>query len=203
MEVGTMRVYLARHARTALNADGRLRGHLDPPLDDVGRMEAGEMAIVLASLRPARVVTSPLRRAIETAEAIATRASVSVSVDERLIDRDYGSWAGESEDAVVAEWGALDSAPGVERAESVVTRARAALDAQLGGDGSAVLVSHEAVNRALLRDLDPELGRDAISQRTACWNVLVHIDGAWDVERVDQKFDYHPGWRIERAAGLD
>ena len=57
------RVYLVRHARTALNADGRLRGHLDPPLDDVGRSEARELAVVLASLRPVRVVTSPLRRA--------------------------------------------------------------------------------------------------------------------------------------------
>jgi broad specificity phosphatase PhoE len=183
-------VYLVRHARTALNADGRLRGHLDPPLDGVGRREADDLAIVLASLRPVRVVSSPLRRAVETAQAIATRASVPVVIDQRLCDRDYGPWAGESEDAVVLEWGALDMAPGVERAESVLARARAALDAQLGAGGSVVLVSHEAVNRALLRQLDPELGaRDGVSQRTACWNLLVHVDGAWDVERVDQKVE--------------
>lgn len=182
------RVYLVRHARTALNADGRLRGHLDPPLDDVGRAEAAELAIVLASLYPARVVTSPLRRAVETAQAIVTRASVPMVVDHRLIDRDYGPWAGEREDALVAEWGALDTAPGVERAESLVARARAALDAQIADDEEVVLVSHEAVNRALLRELDPDLGsQDGVSQRTACWNVLLHLDGRWVVDQVDQK----------------
>lgn len=182
------RVYLVRHARTALNADGRLRGHLDPPLDDVGRSEARELAVVLASLHPVRVVTSPLRRAVDTAKAIAGRASVRVVVDERLIDRDYGPWAGQREDAVVAEWGLLDGAPGVERAESVVRRALAALDAQSTDGGPVVMVSHEAVNRALLRSLDPDLGsRGRISQRTACWNVLLRLDERWVVDEVDRK----------------
>lgn len=185
-----MRVFLVRHARTALNADGRLRGHLDPALDDVGRTEAGELAIVLASLEPVRVVTSPLRRAVDTAQAIATRASAPVVVDERLIDRDYGPWAGEREDAVMAEWGVLDNAPGVERTESVVARARATLDAQTDRGDPVVLVSHDAVNRALLHELDPELGsRDGPSQRTACWNPLLHLDGRWLVDQVDQKVE--------------
>lgn len=184
------RVYLVRHARTALNAEGRLRGHLDPPLDDVGGSEARELAIVLASLRPVRVVSSPLRRAVETANAIASEASVPVVVDQRLTDRDYGPWAGQREDAVVAEWGPLDGAPGVERAESVAKRALAALDAQRTDDGPVVMVSHEAVNRALLRTLDPDLGsRDRISQRTACWNVLLRLDERWVVDQVDRKVE--------------
>jgi broad specificity phosphatase PhoE len=151
---------------------------------------------VLATLRPSRVVTSPLRRAVETATAIAERAGVAVVIDPRLIDRDYGPWAGEHEDAVVAEWGSLDQVPGVEPSDDVVARAHQALDAQLDGsrDGSdvdsVVLVSHDAVNRILLGDLEPDLGqRELIAQRTACWNVVIRVDGVWAVERVDQKVE--------------
>ena len=186
------RVYLVRHARTELNAQGRLRGHLDPTLDGTGRREADDLAVVLASLRPIRVVTSPLRRAVETADIIAARAGVPVVVEKALIDRDYGPWAGADEDAVVAEWGSLDEAPGVERAETVVWRARAVLDAQIPdlAAGPVVLVSHDAVNRGLLSELAPELGpRDSIRQRTASWNVLVRADASWTVGRVDQKVE--------------
>ncbi len=186
------RCYLVRHGRTAFNADGRLRGHLDPPLDEVGRAEVRDLAIVLASLRPSRIVTSPLLRAVQTAEIIAAHAGAPVLVDKRLIDRDYGPWAGERQDAVIAEWGSLDAAPGVEPARLVAQRARDVLDAQ-GADpatGPVVLVAHDAINRGLLHQLDPQLGPpDRIDQRTACWNVLSGVDGVWTVERVDQKVE--------------
>ena len=44
MSTGVRRVYLARHGQTALNADGRLRGLSDPPLDDVGLAEVARLA---------------------------------------------------------------------------------------------------------------------------------------------------------------
>jgi broad specificity phosphatase PhoE len=48
------RVYLARHGRTALNAEGRLRGLSDPPLDEVGIAEVARLAEVLAPSVPPR-----------------------------------------------------------------------------------------------------------------------------------------------------
>ena len=186
------RVYLVRHGRTAFNVDGRLRGHLDPPLDEVGRAEAADLAIALGSLRPNRIVTSPLLRAVQTAEIIAARAAASVVVDKRLIDRDYGQWTGERQSSVIAEWGSLDAAPGVEPAPSVAQRARDALAAQPTdlATGPVVLVAHDATNRALLCQLDPQLGpAERINQRTACWNVLSRVDGVWAVERIDQKVE--------------
>lgn len=185
----TARLYLARHARTALNADGRLRGHLDPPLDDVGQREAEALAVAMASLHPTRIVSSPLRRAVQTAEAITARAQVSLVLDERLIDRDYGPWAGVPEAEVVAEFGALEHAPGVEARHAVVARARAAIDAQVDylATGPVVVVSHDAVNRLLLSALRPELRTGPIRQPTACWNVLSRVDDEWLVERVDEE----------------
>ncbi|HZE17171.1 MAG TPA: histidine phosphatase family protein [Mycobacterium sp.] len=53
------RVYLARHGRTALNAEGRLRGLSDPPLDEVGIAEVAGLADVLAAKHPMVVVCTP------------------------------------------------------------------------------------------------------------------------------------------------
>ena len=63
------RVFLARHGQTALNAQGRLRGLSDPPLDEVGIAEATRLAAALASKHPTAVICSPLQRAVATAQA--------------------------------------------------------------------------------------------------------------------------------------
>lgn len=185
---------LVRHGRTALNADGRLRGHLDPGLDEVGRVEVAELADSLAALtqprQVARIVTSPLLRAVQTAHAISQRAGAVEQVAPGLIDRDYGRWAGEPTDSVLAEFGSLDRADGVEPAATVSSRARAVLQEcrSLAAEGPVVLVSHDAVNRLVLAALDPGLGPwEQIHQRTACWNVLVATCGGWKVLAVDRK----------------
>jgi broad specificity phosphatase PhoE len=80
---------LARHGQTDANARGLLLGRLDPPLSALGRQQAA----ALASLVPldARVVTSPLLRARETAAAFGR----PVEVDERWIELDYGDYDGQ------------------------------------------------------------------------------------------------------------
>lgn len=187
-------VVLTRHGRTALNAAGELRGHLDPELDDVGQrgaeVLADSVAVLLRPREPVRIVTSPLRRAVQTAQAVAAASRAPVQVSHGLIDRDYGPWAGHNQDEVVARFGSLDAADGVEPAEAVVRRARKVLDAQLPvlSTGPVVLVAHDAVNRLLLAALDPALGPpERIGQRTACWNLLVYREGGWQVSCVDHK----------------
>ena len=187
------RLVLARHGRTTLNAAGVLRGLLDPPLDEVGEAEALALGRALAPLRPARVRTSPLRRAVRTGQVIAEQSAgqgVVSTPDPGLLDRDYGEWAGQERGEVEARFGSLDAAPGVEPVAQVLARARAALDAQvqLLAAGTVVLVAHDAVNRQLLAQLDPSLGDpESIPQRTACWNLLSFADGVWRVEEIDQK----------------
>jgi broad specificity phosphatase PhoE len=182
-------VVLVRHGRTPLNAEGRLRGHLDPPLDDIGRVQATAVAAALAYLCPGRVVTSPLLRARQTAEAIAQRANADLIVDERLIDRDYGPWAGQPVAAVTSVWGTLDDAPCVEPATQLTERALRALEdhARFLDEGAVVLVAHDAVNQQLLAHLDPHLGRpEDITQAPGCWNVLFRQGPRWVVAQVNQ-----------------
>lgn len=189
-ENSTRTIVLARHGQTTLNADGRLRGRLDPDLDEVGIAEVSALSIALAGMEVNLVIASPLRRAVATAQAIAHRHDASVITDERLIDRDYGPWNGHPRADVIAQFGSVDDAPGVEPAQSVLARARTVLDEQLDpiAERGVVLVAHDAINRLLIAALTPAYGpADDIPQRTACFNVLTHEQGQWNVSAVDQK----------------
>jgi len=178
-------VYLARHGRTALNADGRLRGLADPPLDEVGIAEASRLAAALAAQNPKSVISSPLQRAVATAQAIGAAAGAPVTIDARLNDRDYGPMTGLLRDDVERRYGSVDSAPGVESRTALAERAlRGFLELVAEFEqGPIVLVSHDAFNTALLAQLDPSL--DHITQRTACRNQLSLVDGAWRVDAYD------------------
>ncbi|SBS73719.1 Phosphoglycerate mutase [uncultured Mycobacterium sp.] len=182
-------VYLARHGRTAFNAEDRMRGLSDPPLDEIGIAEAQKLAKALADKGAATVISSPLQRAVATAQSIADAAGVPATVDIRLNDRDYGPHTGAKRAEVIARYGSIDNAPGVEPLAAVRQRALAAFTALVDeyDGGPLVLVSHDAFNRALLGQIDPTL-TDA-PQRTACWNKLTHVDGIWRVEEYDQKPD--------------
>jgi broad specificity phosphatase PhoE len=186
MTSGVTRVYLARHGRTAFNAEGRLRGLSDPPLDEVGIGEVARLADVLAAQHPTVVVSSPLQRAVATAQAIGTAAGVPVTIDVRLSDRDYGPMTGRRRDEVERRYGSVDAAPGVESMSALAKRAQQAFDELVAelAPGPVVMVSHDAFNRALLAQLDPSLRN--IGQRTACWNQLSLVDGTWQVDIYDR-----------------
>jgi broad specificity phosphatase PhoE len=183
------RVFLARHGRTALNAEGRLRGLSDPPLDMVGLVEAARLADALAPKRPTAIICSPLQRAVATAQAIGAACGVQVTVDVRLNDRDYGPMTGRVREEVEREYGSVDSAPGVEPLTALTARAGRAFFELVAdyGSGPLVMVSHDAFNRALLGQLDPALVD--VRQRTACWNQLSLVDGAWRVDAYDMVAD--------------
>jgi broad specificity phosphatase PhoE len=81
-------IIVVRHGRTDANASGLLLGRLDPPLDPEGVRQAACLRSVLPDA--ARVVSSPLRRARQTADAL----GLPVTVDERWIELDYGTLDG-------------------------------------------------------------------------------------------------------------
>jgi len=85
-------IVLVRHGETAANRARLALGRADPPLTDVGRLQAEALAERLRAEEIAAVLTSPLQRARETAAAIAAAVGVGVEVDERLVELDYGEW---------------------------------------------------------------------------------------------------------------
>jgi broad specificity phosphatase PhoE len=178
-------VYLCRHGETALNAGGRLRGRSDPDLDATGRHEAEALALALQPTGPLAILASPLRRTVQTAGAIAAACGLTAEVSDDLLDRDYGPHTGHLVDEVNAAWGSVDHAPGVEPWESVLARARSALAeaASRAMHGPVVLVSHDAVNSALLSFLDPKRWPEprAVPQPTGCLNILEPDGDTWTV----------------------
>ncbi len=184
--------YLCRHGRTPLNVAGRLRGHLDPELDLVGLTEARDLANLLAPLEVTRVVSSPLRRAQQTAAPIATAADLSVDLDGRFVDRSYGEFDGALAADVIATYGRVSAAPGVESTTSVFERARAALMELAEGSsaGPVVVVTHDAVIRALVENLDPGLApAGLVPRRTGSWNLIRYENNSWKLIRLDSKDD--------------
>lgn len=191
MTGGERTVYLVRHGRTALNADGKLRGLLDPPLDHIGHTQVDELAAAFAHLgiKPTRVVAGPLQRTHDTARAIALASAAALVTDQRLIDRDYGPWTGQPTDEVRAQWGSdLADLPDAEPLPAVTTRALEVLaDTREHAEGPVVLVSHDAVLSALLVALDPTLGRaSTVHLDTASWSQLRQLgdDHQWCVVRI-------------------
>jgi alpha-ribazole phosphatase len=82
---------VVRHGRTEANASGLLLGRADPPLDATGRAQASAVAAALAPLpRGTRIISSPLRRARESASLIAREGPVEI--DERWVELDYGEY---------------------------------------------------------------------------------------------------------------
>jgi probable phosphoglycerate mutase len=90
----TTTIVLVRHGETDWNRENRFQGHADPPLNELGRAQAEALAGDLAPETFASAYTSPLRRATETAEILATRLGVELRTSETLMEVDVGSWSG-------------------------------------------------------------------------------------------------------------
>ena len=186
---GRTLVYLARHGQTPLNESDVLRGLADPPLDQAGRGQARRLGAALGPRGLRAVVSSPLLRARQTAQPVAECAGLDVATDQCLVDRDYGRWTGIRRDAVVAQWGSVDRAPGVEPRSAVAGRAVEGLTdiARRCLGGAVTVISHDAVNRQVLAAFDATLGDpDTIPQDNGCFNTLLWQDDGWAVLSVNE-----------------
>jgi glucosyl-3-phosphoglycerate phosphatase len=157
-----------RHGRTAWNAERRFQGQLDPPLDDVGYVQAYEVAGMVAALEPDLLVTSDAARCVQTAERIAAVCGLALLPDPRLRERSLGHWEGLTRGEVAAaypdeyaDWvdGRDVSRRGGETREQVAARALAVMS-ELPEYLSAVLVTHSATALSLctaLLELDQRM----------------------------------------------
>ncbi|MBX7431460.1 histidine phosphatase family protein [Mycobacterium sp. Y57] len=88
------RLVMLRHGQTEYNAGSRMQGQLDTDLSDLGREQAVAAAEVLAKRQPLLIVSSDLRRALDTAVALGDRSGQPVSIDTRLRETHLGDWQG-------------------------------------------------------------------------------------------------------------
>jgi broad specificity phosphatase PhoE len=154
------RIHLVRHGETDWNRELRWQGHSDPPLNERGRDQARRLADALAPIPFAAVYSSDLSRASETAEIVASRLGLAVTVDPALREIDVGSWEGLTLEEIeartpdaVARWEAKGEHgwEGGERHEQMAARVREAVySIAARHEGEEVLVvSHGGPIRAL------------------------------------------------------
>src|SRR5699024_2344703 len=93
-----------RHGETDWNAELRMQGHRDIPLNETGRLQAINAAPSIAALEPDVVFSSDLSRAVATAEIFAAQQELSVRCDERLRETALGQLEGLTRDDVMAGW---------------------------------------------------------------------------------------------------
>jgi probable phosphoglycerate mutase len=155
------RVLLLRHGRTAWNAQRRFQGQADPPLDEMGRAQAYEVAQLIVAVRPDLLVTSDATRAVQTAEIIGQAVGLPVVVESRFRERGLGHWEGLTREEVAlkypdeyADWAAGRdvSRRGGETRDEVAERALAAFT-ELAAVPTTVVVTHSATAMALTNSL--------------------------------------------------
>ncbi|WP_219415441.1 bifunctional RNase H/acid phosphatase [Pseudonocardia nigra] len=158
------RLLLLRHGQTELSVQRRYSGHGDPELTDLGHRQAAGAAARLGAVPGiAAVLSSPLRRARQTAAAVAEATGAPLVVRDGLIETDFGAWEGltfaearERDPELHASWlGSEEIAPpGGESFAAVGTRVeaeRAAIVEEYPA-ATVVVVSHVTPIKMLLRD---------------------------------------------------
>jgi broad specificity phosphatase PhoE len=88
------RLYVARHGETEWNFEGRYQGRRESRLTALGERQAAALAGALAGTGARRVVSSPLRRCLQTAGEVARRLELPVEADADLLEIAHGSWEG-------------------------------------------------------------------------------------------------------------
>jgi broad specificity phosphatase PhoE len=162
---------LVRHGESTGNAEGRLLGRIDSPLTGRGLEQARTLAATVTGAT--RLISSPLLRARDTADALGT--GLPVEVDERWVEIDYGEFDGQKLRDIPSEvwlrWRSdpTFTPPGGESLAAAGVRVRGACeelfadpDGAARGESTVVVVSHVSPIKA-----------------AACWSLGLGDEGAW------------------------
>jgi glucosyl-3-phosphoglycerate phosphatase len=199
--VSLRRLVLLRHGQTDYNVAGRMQGHLDSMLTRTGVEQAAVVAPEIAALAPDRLISSDLRRAVDTADVVGTACGRPVKLDARLRETHLGEWQGRNVDEIEESWpGAIATwrsdpgwaPPGGESRIEVVRRSLPVveeLDEEFGSgvpDTTVVLVAHGGLIAGLVCGL--------LALPAASWPAIGGMGNCrWaSVARRDD----HPRWRL-------
>jgi uncharacterized phosphatase len=183
-------LYLVRHGETDWNAQRRIQGSTDIPLNQVGRDQAASTGRLLARRQWDGVWSSPLSRAVETAQIISRAVGVrDVGTIDAIVERNYGEAEG-------LDWTEIDRlfpgdkpVPGRETHESVAARVIPALLDLAGAHRaeSLIVVTHGGVIRSVLNSVQPSVWHGSIT------NGSIHsfevVDGSLELNAFDDPIE--------------
>ena len=186
------KLMVARHGETEWNVEKIFRGRADVNLDEVGIRQAELLGRYLGNWKLEVIYSSPVKRALDTANIIARYQKIGVHVAEGLIDFDYGEWQSLPEQEVkrlypviLDEWHNNPHKvrmPGGESLEDVRKRAVEVVNGILSRhQRNVLLVSHRVVIKVLICYL---LGLD----NSHFWNINQDVGGITTFDYADGRF---------------
>ena len=89
-----MSLYVVRHGQTEYNKKGIFQGHIDVPLNEKGKEQALEIAKKIEKIDIDVIISSPLTRALQTAQTIANKKKLDIITDKQFIERSFGEMEG-------------------------------------------------------------------------------------------------------------
>ena len=176
-----MKLYIIRHGQTDWNIAKKIQGRQDIPLNERGRYQAGCLKKAMEDRPVTAVFSSPQIRAMETAKAVALSSGSVVIPVKDLMEINYGSWEGKTEEELLQEDRALYEAwwshpaetapPGGESISQVNERCQKAwkeIKPQLTGD--AAIVAHGGLLAHFMEQL---LGNESVAASTVAHNASI------------------------------
>ena len=187
-------IVIIRHGQTELNKRKLLQGRSDFPLDAEGIEQTRRAAKLLSNIRFDRVYSSPLRRAVQTAEIVAPY--VDALIDERLTEMDYGPYEGTDLNdlppeimSFFADFVHCPAPDGMEQLSSVVGRAGDFIEEIRNIKGNILISTHAIAMKGILEYLTP--GADG-----AYWSKYIGNCGIYAAENENGKISVPVEWNM-------
>jgi uncharacterized phosphatase len=183
-------LYLVRHGETDWNAQRRIQGSTDIPLNAMGRSQASTTGRLLARREWDGIYSSPLSRAFETASIIAAEIGLGrpITID-AIVERNYGAAEGLNWEQIERQFPGDAPVPGRETHPEVAERVIPALTAlATSRPGTAlIVVTHGGVIRSVLNSVDPDVAHGSIT------NGSIHsfelVDGSLELVAFNDPID--------------
>lgn len=158
-----MRLFLIRHGQTEWNHSSRAQGHTDVSLDETGLRQSELLGASFQGIKIDKVITSDLKRSLQTAEPIARVTGAPLLKDPRLRERTFGDWEGQEYHIVAEQMREIQSRqslsvfeirpPNGESMIDVWNRIQPAVQEMRREDGALAVVSHGGASALILAAL--------------------------------------------------
>jgi broad specificity phosphatase PhoE len=155
--MSTTELLIVRHPETDANVDGRFVGQGESPFTAEGRRQARRLPRKIVRFEPSVIWSSPLQRALIVAQRASRLAHVSLRIDQRLLELDFGTahaltWEEIAVAGIPFDYRSYDEpvAPGGESRRQLQERVACVVDEACEMGGRHALVCHAGVMRAIL-----------------------------------------------------
>lgn len=193
-----MLLYFIRHGESLFNAQRRIQGQSDVALSSMGLRQAAALAPVFESREIDAIYSSPLRRAMQTAEPLAAVLNLTIRTDDRLKEINAGEFQGLEWPEIERKWPEAAKhwkeqtpdyvIPGGESRRAVAERGRAVFEAILAaGHRQVIVVAHGGVLSGAIRSL---LQIPAETNPFSFYNAAINAL-AWDQVETDSGSPRH------------